>query len=212
MSYTVRSNIDNLKFFFYFEPSSFLFTGTMGSFKFKSVNSIYFMVIDNFVVVVQSMIKLISLCNICTFATASILRSCVTDLFFLSRKHLSACSINSILHINTLFAQVMLSIHSGWNRKLRFVGIGYKMYSFYNLLVLKLGYSHYIIYLLPYELSILFVGRKKRNFVLSGVNLKILSLVTTHISCLRIPNVYTGKGIRLRGTIFSRKEGKKSQF
>jgi ribosomal protein L6P/L9E len=79
-------------------------------------------------------------------------------------------------------------------------------------LVLKLGYSHYVIYLLPYELSIAFIGRKRRSFMLSCSNQKIVSLVSRYIACLRIPNVYTGKGIRLRGTLFLRKEGKRSQF
>lgn len=199
---------ENVKIFFYFEPSFFLFVGKVSSFKFKSLRRLLYVFVDGLVKIVRSILSGIHIRSMCsstlTAMSVSTFQLC-KDTPLLSRQ------VNTF-SLTSLFLKGLVSTSVGWSTRLRFVGIGYKVYFFQNLLVLKLGYSHYVIYLLPYELSIIFLGRKRRSFMLSCSDQEILSLVSRYIACLRIPNVYTGKGIRLRGVVFLRKEGKRSQF
>lgn len=203
-------SIENLKTFFYFEPSFFLFVGKISSFKFKSISKLFYEFAGGFVKVSRSILSVLYVYIACMHVgVTSMAQLC--GIFCLYSDCQPLPIEQSLFRIWYLFLKGLLSTSTGWNAKLRSVGIGYKVYFYQNLLVLKLGYSHYVIYLLPYELSIVFIGRKKRSFMLSCSDHSILSLVTGYIACLRIPNVYTGKGIRLRGNIFLRKEGKKSQ-
>lgn len=205
--YTV-SVTENIKIFFYFEPSFFLFVGKMSSFKFKSLRTFLYILTSGFVQFARSILSCIHMYRVCTRVFAHRPSSALV----LHSDNLLFSKQLNVFTLAGLFLKGFVSASVGWSVRLRFVGIGYKVYFFQNLLVLKLGYSHYVIYLLPYELSVIFLGRKRRSIMLSCSDQEALSLVSKHILCLRIPNVYTGKGIRLRGVVFLRKEGKRSQF
>lgn len=200
---------ENVKIFFYFEPSFFLFVGKVSSFKFKSLRKFLYIFVGGLVRIVQSTLSAIHIRSMCVSMFAQKLSGAA---FQLSTSNSLLSRQFSISNLINLFLKGFVSTSIGWSTRLRFVGIGYKVYFFQNLLVMKLGYSHYVIYLLPYELSIVFLGRKRRSFMLSCSDQEILSLISNYIACFRIPNVYTGKGIRLRGVVFLRKEGKRSQF
>ncbi len=196
-------SIEYSKLFFYFEPSFFLFIGKLSSFKFKTIINFYYVLNIYILNILPSILRILNIFLIHT-----------TFKLYLGLKYKD---INIILvkwfnFFKNIFVRTVSSVCSIWNKQLRLIGIGYKVYHFCNLLVLKIGYSHYIIYLVPYELRLVIVGRKKRNFILFGINKLIVGAVVNFILCLRVPNIYTNKGIRLRGRISSRKAGKKSQF
>lgn len=196
-------SFDNYKFFFYFEPSLFLFIGKLGSFKFKTILNFYYILHTYVLDIAPSILSFFNNWVVC--------KSKYLDCYLQINKG-SILLSKVFFFLKYLFLQIVLSIYSGWSKKLRLIGIGYKIYYSKNLIILKIGYSNYIICLLPYELRILITGRKKRSYTLFGINKLLFGIILKFILCLRIPNVYTGKGIRLRGFFFTRKAGKKSQF
>lgn len=202
--------LDCNKIFFYHEPNFFLFAGRLGSFKFKTGSIVYCKFLFGVLHLVQSL-----LANVFSYYNVLVIPSSfmVKFSFLVSCKDIGKLMLSTKLRLFTvLAANIISSITRGWNKRLRFVGIGYRVYSFLNVMVFKLGYNHYIIYLLPYELRLFFTGRKRRNLVLFGLNKELLSIICNYIIFLRLPNIYTGKGVRLRGVTFKKKEGKKSQF
>ena len=81
-----------------------------------------------------------------------------------------------------------------------------------NLLILKVGYTFFIFYQVPYEFKLFRLGRRKRKLLIYSYNKELVSSLSYNLLNLRIPSVYTGKGIRLRGAFFLKKAGKGSLF
>lgn len=91
--------------------------------------------------------------------------------------------------------------------KLEVNGVGYKVAVEGKKLVLTLGYSHEIFYMLPSAVSAVF---EKPNFlVLSSDNKVLVGQVASEIISFRKPEPYKGKGVKVFGQKILRKEGKK---
>lgn len=199
------------RLFFYYEPCFFSFSGKLGSFKFRISNLFYALFDRDILKFIKSILIRTTIDNNCL----PFWRYAMLPVIYLINHY------GSLLHnatsvlvglIMQKISQIIFSITHGWNIRLRFAGIGYKVYNTYGLLIFKLGYSHYFIYLLPYEVQGLLIGRKKRGILLFSLNKMVLVQICRFIISLRLLSPYTGKGIRLRGISFIRKEGKKSQF
>lgn len=79
-------------------------------------------------------------------------------------------------------------------KKLTLKGIGFKCYKLTsNLLLLKIGYTHKIYYLIPYS-DVSFLSKKGRILV-HGSNVNNINNVVYEIKNLRQPDSYKGKGI-----------------
>jgi len=211
MSYVM---LDFSKLFFYYEPCSFLFIGRLGSSKFRIDNLLYVLLHNSiFRIYVSAFSLFFSYYIPNAFRYSNVVSEVVSVKmnFGFFYNIIRECMVLLGVLSKNLYNS-LLSITRGWSIKLRFAGIGYRVYPMYNLLVLKLGYNHHLIYLLPYELRISVIGRKKRGIVLFSMSKLILASISRFIIRLRLPNVYTGKGIKLRGILFVRKGGKKSQF
>lgn len=89
-------------------------------------------------------------------------------------------------------------------------GIGYKMAQNTNLMVLKIGYSHLITFFLHLEIQI--IKKTKTLFSLRSHSKFILNTVASFVKTIKIPNVYTGKGIRKKFDVLRLKKGKVSQL
>lgn len=86
-------------------------------------------------------------------------------------------------------------------------GVGYKAAVEKTGIVLSLGYSHEIFYLLPQGVSAVF---EKPNLIILTSSDKILvGQVASEIIAFRKPEPYKGKGVKIAGRTIVRKEGKK---
>lgn len=210
--------IDFSKFILYIEPSFFLFFGKAGAFKTILFRPLLLNYVRNVITILLSPIALIN--RILKHIVRSISYHyiaiktfnfiCSIPFHDIYTYHKYMCKY--FFFLKRLFLQIISSIHRGWVKRLRLVGIGYKLYSHSNLLILKLGYSKCIFFSLPLDIRITVTGRKKRRFSLFSIDKMELTLVSKLLLQLRIPNIYTGKGIRIRGISFIRKLGKKSLF
>lgn len=214
-------SIDIYKFILYIEPSFFLFFGRAGAFKTMLFYPILLHCIRNILVVSVSPIVLFN-----RFLKYDAVPVTSKSIGFSTQKNICFISNDSIysmyayhkyiykyfFFVRRLILQIIFSIHRGWVKRLRLVGIGYKLYYSASLLVLKLGYSKCTFFLLPFDLRFSITGRKKRGFSIFGIRKLGLTLISHLLLQLRIPNIYTGKGIRMRSTLFLRKLGKKSLF
>lgn len=86
-------------------------------------------------------------------------------------------------------------------------GVGYKAAVEKEVLILTLGYSHEIYYILPKGISAVF--EKPNLIVISGSDKVLVGQVASEIISFRKPEPYKGKGVKIFGKQILRKEGKK---
>lgn len=113
--------------------------------------------------------------------------------------------------IFTTLKQNYFSITNGYFLELLAVGVGFRFERLNinnNILVINVGYSHYIYYLVDPEVA--FRCTKGYLFLFS-TNLTKLKRTGLQIKKYRIPNVYTGKGIKYLKEQISLKVGKKKK-
>jgi ribosomal protein L6P/L9E len=106
-----------------------------------------------------------------------------------------------------LISNIITGITRGYHKKLRIFGTGYRVtiksntnksniknQSFSSSLYFKLGFSHLIVFPVPPTVSI----KCPNNTTISifGIDLHQVTLVTSLIRSLRLPDVYKAKGIR----------------
>jgi large subunit ribosomal protein L6 len=90
---------------------------------------------------------------------------------------------------------------------LKINGIGYRANLSVNILFLKLGYSHDIIYKIPSSVKVF--GVDPTLLCLFGLDKNQITQIAAKIRNLRRPSVYKGKGIRLLHEKILLKQGKK---
>jgi large subunit ribosomal protein L6 len=86
-------------------------------------------------------------------------------------------------------------------------GVGYKTAIDKSTLILTLGYSHDIFYVLPKGIWITL--EKPNLIIISGDDKILVGQVASEIISFRSPEPYKGKGIKKFGKSILRKEGKK---
>lgn len=119
------------------------------------------------------------------------------DLFFLSR--------NSYINFKSLVERSVEGLTHGYYCELTFVGLGYRFLLLDNVLLLKIGYSHYIKLPIPSNLHVF--GYKKR-LVIFGISLFGLNFFVNKLRSFKKIDVYKGKGINLLGEVLRVKVGK----
>jgi large subunit ribosomal protein L6 len=90
---------------------------------------------------------------------------------------------------------------------LKILGIGYRASLINDNLLLKLGYSHDIIYRIPPSIKLFLVD--PTVICLFGLDKNQITQIASKIRSLRPPSVYKGKGIRLINEKILLKQGKK---
>lgn len=85
-------------------------------------------------------------------------------------------------------------------------GVGYRGSIEKNKLILSLGYSHSINFIIPETIKIQII--KNTTLKLTGSNKQELGLLASKIRAWRTPEPYKGKGIRYENEIIKRKAGK----
>jgi large subunit ribosomal protein L6 len=90
---------------------------------------------------------------------------------------------------------------------LEYSGVGYKANISDKFLVLSLGYSHDIAYIIPKGINI--KTAKPNLIIISGKDKQKVGQIASEIINFRTTEPYKGKGIKKKGAWILRKEGKK---
>lgn len=104
-----------------------------------------------------------------------------------------------------LIASAVTGLSDGFTKELELIGVGYQAIMQGSRLVLKLGYSHDIIFEPPEDIAI---TANKNNITVAGYDKQLVGAVSAKIRSFRKPEPYKGKGIRYKGEHVRRKQGK----
>lgn len=110
----------------------------------------------------------------------------------------------------SLIANMVEGVTNGYTLELEVIGVGYRAENKKNLLILTLGYSHPIYFMVPQEVAVETVSAKGKNPIikLSSNDKQLIGQVAAKIRAFRKPEPYKGKGIRFVGEDIRRKAGK----
>lgn len=105
-----------------------------------------------------------------------------------------------------LAANAIEGVSKGFVRELDIVGIGYRAEQKGRVLILNLGYSHPIEFVLPQGIE----ARvdKMTHIVISGADKQLVGQVAADLRALRPPDPYKNKGIRYSDEKLRKKVGK----
>ena len=102
---------------------------------------------------------------------------------------------------------MVTGVHSGFERRLQLVGVGYRAKVSGSIVNLTLGFSHPVDYQLPEGVSA--ETPSQTEIVLTNVDKQKVGQVAAEIRGLRPPEPYKGKGVRYSDEQVRRKEAKK---
>ena len=102
---------------------------------------------------------------------------------------------------------IIKGIKEDFTIELEVIGVGYKFDISKGFVIFSLGHSHEIFYLLPKSVTAEF--KKPNILVLKSFDKEILGQVCAQIMSFRKSEPYKGKGIKKKGSVILRKEGKK---
>jgi large subunit ribosomal protein L6 len=107
----------------------------------------------------------------------------------------------------SLINNMVVGVTEGFEKKLKLVGVGYRVNAQGNKLDLSLGFSHPVVYNVPSDMTV--ETPSNTEIVLKGANKQQLGQVAAEIRAFRPPEPYKGKGVRYADERIIRKEAKK---
>lgn len=110
--------------------------------------------------------------------------------------------------INSLISNMLKGVTEGYTKGLEIVGVGYRFNVKGNVLSVQDGKSHLDNVDIPEGISV--KGISNTEIEISGINKEKVGQFAAEVRSLRKPEPYKGKGIRYKGEIIRRKEGKKA--
>jgi large subunit ribosomal protein L6 len=108
--------------------------------------------------------------------------------------------------LRSLIMNMVLGVNKKFEKKLQMIGVGYKALVQGDKLVLNVGFTHQIIFLIPTGMDIIVEGNT--NLTIRGANKEIVGLLASKIRATRPPEPYKGKGIKYSDEVILRKAGK----
>lgn len=105
-----------------------------------------------------------------------------------------------------LLNNMIEGVTKGFVRQLELVGIGYRAILNGNKLVLNVGYSHPVEFVLEPGVNI--TVAKPTEISVEGIDKQRVGEWAANIRAVRAPEPYLGKGIKYKNEIIRRKEGK----
>mgnify|MGYP000535922619 CR=1 FL=1 len=105
-----------------------------------------------------------------------------------------------------LLSNMVVGVSEGFTRSLELVGIGYRANVNGNKLTVSVGYSHPIIF--EIEQGITIVTPTQTEVIVSGIDKQRVGEWAANIRATRKPEPYKCKGVRYKGEVVRRKEGK----
>jgi|TARA_B110000971_G_scaffold206017_1_gene228940 large subunit ribosomal protein L6 len=106
-----------------------------------------------------------------------------------------------------LVHNAIIGVSKGFKKKLNLVGIGYRAQIQKKILLMKLGFSHDVEFLIPEGIDA--ICPKSDQIILLGIKKDFLNKTASTIRSLKKPDAYKGKGILFDNEILNLKEGKK---
>ena len=106
-----------------------------------------------------------------------------------------------------LLNNMVIGLDKGFEKKLKLVGVGYRVAVKGNVLNLVLGYSHPIDFELPQGITA--ECPTQTDVVLKGFDKVVLGQTAAKIRAFRAPEPYKGKGVRYADEVIVIKEAKK---
>lgn len=106
-----------------------------------------------------------------------------------------------------LLGNMVTGVHTGFERSLRLVGVGYRAKVQGKVLELSLGFSHPVNY--PIPAGIVIETPSATDIVIKGFDKQKLGQVAAEIRAYRPPEPYKGKGVRYSDEQVILKETKK---
>lgn len=106
-----------------------------------------------------------------------------------------------------LINNMVMGVHTGFEKKLELVGVGYRAQVKGKVLSLTLGFSHPVDY--PIEEGITIETPTQTEILVKGIKKDRVGEVAAQIRKFRSPEPYKGKGVRYAGEQIIRKEAKK---
>ncbi len=107
----------------------------------------------------------------------------------------------------SLISNIVTGVSEGYVKNLEVNGVGYRAQVQGKYLVLQLGYSHEVKYLVPQGINIQCADQT--HISVKGSDKQLVGQVASEIRGYRPPEPYKGKGIKYDNEIILRKEGKK---
>lgn len=107
----------------------------------------------------------------------------------------------------SIINNAVIGLTDGWQKKLLFEGVGYKVMQGKtpNSVALHVGYSNPIEYDIPNTIKFE-IQDNNRTLVLTSHNKQNVGQTAADIRSKRVPNAYSGKGIRYSNEIIKKKE------
>ncbi len=106
-----------------------------------------------------------------------------------------------------LISNMAKGVNEGFEKKLELVGVGYRAQISGNKLILNIGFSHPVDFLIPQGVDL----KIEKNIIsLSGADKRLIGETAAQIRRLRKPEPYKGKGIKYVGEVIREKAGKKA--
>ena len=106
----------------------------------------------------------------------------------------------------SMIANMIKGTHTGFEKVLEIVGVGYKAAKEGKNLLLSMGYSHPVVIAPPAGIEFTLEGQTKIK--ISGCDPVVVGQIATDIKHVRPVEPYKGKGIRYSGQYVRRKAGK----
>ncbi|KKR88869.1 MAG: 50S ribosomal protein L6 [Candidatus Wolfebacteria bacterium GW2011_GWA2_42_10] len=106
-----------------------------------------------------------------------------------------------------LAQNAIIGVKDGFSKILEIEGVGYKVSAEGNNLTFNIGFSHPVKFIPPEGIKI---SVEKNIIKVSGIDKALVGKTAAEIRSLKKPEPYKGKGIKYRGEIIRRKEGKKA--
>ncbi|MBT0778199.1 50S ribosomal protein L6 [Paracoccus sp. pheM1] len=107
----------------------------------------------------------------------------------------------------SMVENLTVGVSEGFKKELEIQGVGYRATMQGKTLKLALGYSHDVNFEAPDGVTI--TSPKQTEIVVEGIDQQLVGQVAANIREWRRPEPYKGKGIRYKGEVVFRKEGKK---
>lgn len=107
----------------------------------------------------------------------------------------------------SILNNMVVGVSQGYRKVLEIFGVGYKAQVAGDRIVLALGYSHQIEFLLP-PIVKASVDQKQVQITLTSIDKQQIGQVAASLKSLRLPDAYKGKGIRYAGERLKLKAGK----
>jgi large subunit ribosomal protein L6 len=109
--------------------------------------------------------------------------------------------------LRTLLNNAVNGVVSGYTKVLELKGLGYRCNIDKNELIMSLGFSHKVHYLIPHDVQI--SVEKDTVVTIKGLDKQRVGQIAAEIRAKKIPDNYHAKGILYQGEVIITKEGKK---